>query len=176
MWTCAYAAHGGHIDILQWLRAQTPPCPWEASAYSLAARGGHLDVMQWLRVQTPPCPWSEDVCVDAAARGHLDALMWLRAQKPPCPWGERTCTHAMGGGHHKVLQWLRAQKPPCPCTPSVLLDYLEVRTFGKRYRTIASVRRCVILEAQLELRPPKHGQEVTARILRIEACVSKMGE
>ena len=28
-WTCGYAAEGGRVDVLQWLRSQDPPCPWD---------------------------------------------------------------------------------------------------------------------------------------------------
>ncbi|GBF94231.1 hypothetical protein Rsub_06501 [Raphidocelis subcapitata] len=128
------AAANGHLAVLQWARAQQPPCPWDertctAAAQSghlappcpwdertcaAAAASGHLAVLQWARAQQPPCPWSESTCTEAAAIGHLAVLQWLRAQQPPCPWSEGTCTEAARYGHLAVLQWLRAQQPPCP--------------------------------------------------------------
>ena len=45
--TCAQAAHGGHITVLQWARAQG--CVWDTSTCEQAARGGHLTVLQWAR-------------------------------------------------------------------------------------------------------------------------------
>jgi len=33
--------------VLQWARASG--CPWDANTCAWAARGGHLDVLQWAR-------------------------------------------------------------------------------------------------------------------------------
>lgn len=44
---------------------------------------GHVDVLQWLRQQQPPCPWSKFVCSSAAGSGQLDVMKWLRSQNPP---------------------------------------------------------------------------------------------
>ena len=41
------------------------------------AKYGHLDVLQWARAQDPPCPWDAWVCSDAAENGHLDVLQWV---------------------------------------------------------------------------------------------------
>jgi len=46
---CALAAQGGHLEVLQWLREQNPPCPWSELACARAAWGGHLDVLRWAR-------------------------------------------------------------------------------------------------------------------------------
>jgi hypothetical protein len=138
---CASAAGGGHIDVLEWLRAQDPPCPWDAKEYTLAARNGHVHVLHWLRAQQPPVPWKANACAAAAKRGHLDALHWLRSQEPPCPWSgdemsvaaraghvhvmeylqdqgcavnENTCRSALLGLQLGALQWLRSRDPLCP--------------------------------------------------------------
>jgi uncharacterized protein with NRDE domain len=104
----------GHLDVLQWLRSQTPPCSWDERTSEAAAQGGHLEILQWLRSQTPPCPWSERTTSDAAAQGgHLEILQWLRSQTSPCSWDERTSEAAAQGGHLEILQWLRSQTPPC---------------------------------------------------------------
>jgi hypothetical protein len=58
---------------------------------SAAARGGHLSVLQWARAQQPPCPWNEDTCSGAALGGHLAVLQWARAQEPPCRWDVKEC-------------------------------------------------------------------------------------
>ena len=105
--------------VLQLLRCQDPPCPWE-EACSLAAEGGHLATLQWLRSQDPPCPWDELVCSLAARSGHLATLQWLRPQEPRCPWDEEACARAAEGGHLGVLRWPRSQAPPCPWDEQVL--------------------------------------------------------
>jgi hypothetical protein len=48
------AAWNGHLQIVQWLRAQDPPCPWDSGAVTAAAENGHLQIVQWLRAQDSP--------------------------------------------------------------------------------------------------------------------------
>ena len=55
---------------------------------ALCARRGFLNVLQWLRAQDPPCPWDEKICKVAAGKGNINVLQWLRAQDPPCPCNE----------------------------------------------------------------------------------------
>jgi hypothetical protein len=52
-----------------------------------AARGGHLHVLEWLRAQVPPCKWSWRTCEAAAARGDLAMLQWLRRPQEAAPGG-----------------------------------------------------------------------------------------
>ena len=63
---------------------------WAVVLRSLVYSSRHLPLIGWLRAQTPPCPWDERVCEMAAYHGQVEVLAWLRAQSPPCPWGERT--------------------------------------------------------------------------------------
>ena len=49
-------------------------------------KSNKIDVLQWLRTQDPPAPWDESVCHNACGEGHYDTVMWLRSQDPPCPW------------------------------------------------------------------------------------------
>jgi hypothetical protein len=36
--------------VLQWLRSQDPPCPWNVSdCLSLAEEGSHWEVVTWIR-------------------------------------------------------------------------------------------------------------------------------
>jgi len=111
--TCKGAARGGHLALLRWARAQSPPAPWDSSTCHGAARGGHLGLLQWARAQTPPAPWDASTCSGAASGGHLELLKWARLQSPPAPWG-RTCWAAAGGGNLELLKWARAQAPPAP--------------------------------------------------------------
>jgi len=52
---CMWAALSGQLEVLKWMRAQNPPCPWNALTCRAAARG-HLEVLEWMRAQNPPCP------------------------------------------------------------------------------------------------------------------------
>ena len=106
--TCSWAARGGHLDLVKWLRVKG--CPWGTWVSSAAARGGQLEVLQWIRGQDPPCPWSPDVCYAAAQKGHLDVLRWARSQG--CPWNKYVPCAAAKNGHLKALKWLI--KEGCP--------------------------------------------------------------
>ena len=54
--TCNWAAFGGHLKVVKWLRAKG--CPWGDMTSYWAAEGGRLEVLQWMRGQDPPCPWT----------------------------------------------------------------------------------------------------------------------
>jgi hypothetical protein len=89
--TCLWAASGGQLKTLQWLRTQrVRPSPWDERTCGAAAEGGHLECLQWLRAQDPPAPWCADTCAAAAQHGKIDILHWLRSQSPPCPWNVDT--------------------------------------------------------------------------------------
>jgi hypothetical protein len=71
----------------------------------------HLNVLQWLRAQDPPCPWSEKTCDTAAYGGHLNVLQWLRAQDPPCPWDIKTCLirSEIISTNLEIQEWIKSQ-------------------------------------------------------------------
>ena len=106
--TCSWAAYGGHLELVKWLRAKG--CPWGKLTSLGAALAGRLEVLQWMRDQYPPCPWDSDICYFTAREGHLDVLRWMRSQG--CPWHDRAPCAAAKGGHLKVLIWLI--KEECP--------------------------------------------------------------
>ena len=131
------AAHGGHINILLWMRDQNDPdCPWDESVCDSAAAGGNLLVLQWLR--NHGCPWREScVCFNAAMSGNEAMLDWLYAEgcvfdawtsagaarkgrggvlrrllESGVPFDETACAMAAEGGHLGTLKWLRQQGCP----------------------------------------------------------------
>ena len=113
--TCAGAAAQGQLEVLQWLRSQDPPFPWgKCTCAAAAAAQGQLEVLQWPRSQDPPCPWDRSTCFVAASYGQLKVLQWLTSQNPRCPWDHHVCAGAAEDGQLEVLQWLRSQDPPCP--------------------------------------------------------------
>jgi len=129
---CGWAAYGGHLEMIKWLRAKG--CPWGTTTSSWAAEGGHLDMLQWMRAQDPPCPWDSDVYLFAASKGHLEVLRWARSQG--CPWDEYAPSAAARHGHLEVLQWMRAQDPPCPwdsdvCYNAAFGGHLEVLRWAR---------------------------------------------
>ena len=103
---CAYAAEGGHLEVLKWLRVNR--YPWDKITCTNAAFHGHLKLLQWARKNG--CPWDENTCSYSAFHGHLKLLQWAR--KNGCPWNEETCAFAAEGGHSELLEW--AKKNGCP--------------------------------------------------------------
>ena len=80
------AAKSGHVEVLEWLLAQDPPCPWDENACEAAAQGGQLAALQWLRAQDPPCPWDKERCLDCASEAPARQArcaavrIWIRQQ------------------------------------------------------------------------------------------------
>jgi hypothetical protein len=145
--TCAFAAKGGHLSVLQWAHAHG--CPWDACTCVYAARGGHLSVLQCPRANGCPwddracfaaaesgqlqwlhangCPWNAGTCATAALGGNLSVLQWARAHG--CPWNANTCSCAADGGHLAVLQWAHANGCPWDqetCTRAAGSGHLSV--------------------------------------------------
>lgn len=75
--TCANAAEGGHLEVLQWLRKNG--CPWDDKTTRNTAFRGHLAILQW--AVENKCPGNSLIWAqDAIAWGHLDVLQWLHAR------------------------------------------------------------------------------------------------
>ena len=107
--TCGWAAFGGHLEVLKWLRGQDPPCPWDSDVCYWAALKGHLEVLRWARSQG--CPWNEAAPYAAAEGGHLEVLIWLI--KEGYPYDKDMCRNAaVEGGERarKVLEWIDKYK------------------------------------------------------------------
>ena len=103
--TCVFPAFRGRLEVLQWMRAQDPPCPWNSGICYYAASKGHLDVLRWARRQG--CPWGERLVCAAAQSGHLKILNWLI--KEGYPYNKDICRRAAEDGGErarKVLEWL----------------------------------------------------------------------
>jgi hypothetical protein len=54
------AASGGHLDVLQWARANG--CPWGKETCTYAAEAGQFEVLKWLR--SNGCPWDKQTLID----------------------------------------------------------------------------------------------------------------
>lgn len=75
---CSEAAAGGHLLVLQWLKAQG--VPWDAHTTIRAAQGGHLAVLQWTQQQQqPPCPLDMRALEMARQKGHVAVEAWVAA-------------------------------------------------------------------------------------------------
>ena len=118
--TCAAAAHGGHLPMLQFLRSCVPQCPWDAESCRNACKASNLRVLAWLRGQQPPCPWTSACYIECLKAACLRdpwhprrMIKWMRKQKPACPWTPDCCVQACksGSGLVSLLQWLAADPP-----------------------------------------------------------------
>lgn len=104
--TCAFAARGGHLDIIEWLREHGGD--WKTHTCSNAAFGGHLDILKWARKEG--CPWDSKTCALAAKGGNLEILQWARTNG--CEWDVTTCIAAIESQSIEILEW--ALNNGCP--------------------------------------------------------------
>lgn len=42
-----------------------------------------IAALAWMRAQSPPCPWDHWTCSHASSNGRFEVLKWARAQDPP---------------------------------------------------------------------------------------------
>jgi hypothetical protein len=82
----AAAARRGHVHIMVFLQEQG--CPLDETAILWAVLGCQLEALQWLCAQTPPCPWparpaAPSLACSADARAGL--LTWLLSHSPWYP-------------------------------------------------------------------------------------------
>ncbi len=127
---CMYAASGGHLDTIKWLKSKDKGgCElWKAAR--MAAMGNHFDVLRWIVEQYPCVSESADtgVCTAAAARGDIHMLTWAHAKG--LPWDAETCRSAAHHGQTKTLQWLRQQGCPWDSnTPKAAASMGHFRAF-----------------------------------------------
>eukprot|EP00882_Tetradesmus_deserticola_P001936 GHRQ01002075.1.p1 GENE.GHRQ01002075.1~~GHRQ01002075.1.p1 ORF type:complete len:347 (+),score=147.22 GHRQ01002075.1:99-1139(+) len=117
--TATAAAAGGHLQLLQYMTAQLPPCPIHAGACAQAAAAqGHLPVLEFL-LQRRMCSYFDiGVCAEVAARaGRLHILEWLAEQRPEAIADTGVCAEAAAAGQLEVLRFLQARN--CPISLAV---------------------------------------------------------
>ncbi len=68
--TCASAARGGHLEVLQWARANG--CPWDEKTCARAVDIRHLESLQWARATD--CPWNGHMLQPTAMCWYLRSL------------------------------------------------------------------------------------------------------
>jgi hypothetical protein len=72
---CNVAAQFGRWGVLEHLKEQG--CHWSSETCALAAAGGHLLLLQWMRTRNDRwgrCPWQITTSMAAARHGHLYIL------------------------------------------------------------------------------------------------------
>jgi len=131
---CYYAAKGGHIHVLEWLRdfeKEDYVRNWNEECCEVAAKNGHLHVLKWLRDPETGggvCPWNETCCSFAVINGHFNVLKWLRDPNTGggvCPWNEWCCYSAIKNNRLDMLKWLRDPNTGEGICPWSLICFVE---------------------------------------------------
>ena len=107
---CAWAADGGHLEVLKYLREEAK-APWDSSTAARAAEKGHLHILEYL-VERKYDEF-EYACEYAAAFGHLDCLKYLH-ETAKVPWNEDAIREAHENNHPECLQYLLNNNCPLP--------------------------------------------------------------
>jgi hypothetical protein len=108
---CAYAASGGHLEVLKYLREEAK-APWDSVTPSWAAQNGHLHILEYL-VERKFVQFSEGACAYAAENGHLDCLKYLR-ETAKVPWGYWSVYRAHKNNQTECVQYLLDNNCPLP--------------------------------------------------------------
>ena len=96
---CAYAAQGGHLEVLKYLHEEVK-APWTSGTASFAAESGHLHILEYL-VERKYDEFDEDACACAAMNGHLDCLKYLH-ETAKAPWDEDAVRVAHENEPHRM--------------------------------------------------------------------------
>jgi hypothetical protein len=100
-----YAASGGSIEMVEWLRLQHG-IVFDAAALSWAAGAGKTAMCAHLR--STGCDWDAWACHLAARNKHPDTLRWLRGHGCPFDVGE-VCNEAARGNRTDVFDLVKEQ-------------------------------------------------------------------
>jgi hypothetical protein len=131
------AVRGGHIGMLEWIKANMPLKLWKHERQkrfrcgivaARNARNEQLHVLQWL--QKNRYKFNHRAYVQAAAcSGSLEVLQYLRTLKRPCPWSFQVCNIAVKQGNLEMLKW--AISNGCPYQDEHLLHVAATKTYAQ---------------------------------------------
>ena len=107
---CAFAASGGRLETLKYLR-QKVKAPWDCRTATWAAESGHLHVLEYLVERK--CAFHEDACACAAGNGHLDCLKYLR-ETAKAPWDSLAVEDAHMRSKTECVRYLLDNECPLP--------------------------------------------------------------
>ena len=129
------AVKGGHIEMLEWIKANMSPKIWKHERQkrfrcgivaARNARNDQLHVLQWL--QENGYQFNHRAYIQAAAcSGSLEVIQYLRNLDPPCPWSFQVCNIAVKQGNLEMLQW--AISNGCPYKNKHLWHVAASKTF-----------------------------------------------
>jgi len=108
---CAYAAQGGHLEVLKYLHEEVK-APWTSGTASFAAESAQLHILEYL-VERKYDEFDEEACACAAMNGHLDCLKYLH-ETAKAPWDEEAVREAHDNEHTECVQYLLDNNCPLP--------------------------------------------------------------
>jgi hypothetical protein len=120
------AAEGGHIEVLQWLRAHDRVWCSEETLNTAVAYSGSLACPRFLIENS--CPHSAETCTAAAYHKDIEALRYLRGAG--CDWDERTCSSAAAAGSIECLAYARDNG--CPWDATTCTRALDPRGISRQ--------------------------------------------
>ena len=110
-WACAYAADGGHLEVLKYLHEEAEAA-WDLRTATWAAENGHLHILEYL-VERKYDKYHEGACQLAANNGHLDCLKYLH-ETAKAPWNLWAVRYAHENNQTECLQYLLDNNCPLP--------------------------------------------------------------
>ncbi|CCO66327.1 predicted protein [Bathycoccus prasinos] len=108
---CAYAAQGGHLEVLKYLHEEVK-APWTSGTASFAAESAQLHILEYL-FERKYDKYSTGACAYAAKNGHLDCLKYLH-ETAKAPWDEDAVQGAHKKNHTECVQYLLDNNCPLP--------------------------------------------------------------
>ena len=109
--TCGWAAYGGRLEVLQYLRSGQFPCPWDSETTERAAGNGHVRVLAWAMQQG--CPVSRWAWAHASIRGHVCVLRFLHASGWALVDVKSIVDEDIGAeDHERTKAWLKRMRSP----------------------------------------------------------------
>ena len=108
---CAFAALGGHLEVLKYLREEVK-MPWDSRTASSAAFNDHLHILEYL-VERKYDHFVEHACENAAMCGYLDCLKYLH-ETAKAPWDYWCVQVAHESNNPECLQYLLDNNCPLP--------------------------------------------------------------
>ena len=134
--TCGWAAYGGQLEVLQYLRSGQFPCPWDAQTCDRAARNGHLRVLAWAIAQgCPTGPW---VWSNPSTRGHVHVLRWLHASGWPLVDVKSILDDdaRVDTDHERTVAWLKRMRSPWQRARNVVIARAVARYWFRVRRSV----------------------------------------
>jgi len=110
-YACAWAASGGQLECLKYLREEAK-APWDSVTANCAAVKGHLHILEYL-VERKYDKYDVYACENAAEFGYLDCLKYLH-ETAKAPWNYRAVREAHKNNHPDCVQYLLDNNCPLP--------------------------------------------------------------